>query len=639
MVESTMLSSSQLADQLSSTDESPKYYRYYPRLFASYFNEIGRNNVEKLCNAGYLYYQFILLIDRIIDDKDLSKIPSSIVLQEEAIKILAALFGEESDFWKLWNARRQEYFKSVALEKKLNAQQEASFEAYAQLADMKAAFGKVAIDCIWFLSDQKNVEVYHDLLESHKHFSIGFQLCDDIQDFKEDLIKGQFNWGVHLLSQDDSLKEYTKDAVVLNKLFYIKGVGQKVFKQAIDHFQKALDIVNAINGDSEWKDVIVASQKNAIKDLDIANHYIDTLRKKIENKRQSSPALFFDYSAVSNESIKDGLAYIQSQFDDGYTELKHRMYLGVLDGFDNANQVHESDTFPRALLNDCLLTVARQYAIDLTTFLTRECDYFLQQQNSDDVGGWGYFPTVKEIAADIDDLAQVMQLFIPLNRIDLIDQYCSKPIDIALTQRTSADGGIETWIIPRTNQTALQQKQELFNETRWGKGPDIEVVANFVYALHLLDSDLYKKQITISLEYVVNHQQPTGCWESVWYYGDYYGTYACLRLLACFGEQFSSTMQKAIDYIRETQNTDGGFGQSPQQASDPLSTSLALLAYGFCTKKKDTVINNAIHYLTSCQLPDGSWAAVDFIKPKLLEPYKSKTMTTGFVIKAMSQFE
>src|SRR6187549_325228 len=112
MLESATLSSSQLADQLSSTDQSPKYYRYYPRLFASYFSEIERSNVEKLCNAGYLYYQFILLIDRIIDDKDLSKIPTSIILQEEAIKILATLFSEESDFWKLWNARRQEYFKS-----------------------------------------------------------------------------------------------------------------------------------------------------------------------------------------------------------------------------------------------------------------------------------------------------------------------------------------------------------------------------------------------------------------------------------------------------------------------------------------------------------------------------------------------
>lgn len=639
MLESTMLSSSQLADQLSSTDPSPKYYRYYPRLFASYFNAIEGNSVQKLCDAGYLYYQFILLIDRIIDDKDLSKIPTSIVLQEEAIKILVTLFGEESDFWKLWNARRQEYFTSVAIEKKINTQHDASFEVYTQLADMKSAFGKVAIDCMWFLSDQKNITVYHNLLESHKYFSIGFQLCDDIQDFKEDLIKGQFNWGVHLLTKDETVKEYTQDALVLNKLFYIKGVGQKVFKQAIDHFQKALDIVSTINSDSEWKDVIMASQKNATKDLDIANHYIDTLRKKIEHKKQSSPIVFFNYATVTNDSIKGGLDYIRSQFEDGYSELKHRMYLGTLDGFDNANRVHESDTFPRALLNDCLLAVAKRYHIDITTFLTQECDYFVLQRNCDDVGGWGYFPTVKEIAADIDDLAQVMQLFIPLNRVDLINQFCTTPIHIVLTERTSADGGIETWIIPRTNQTTLQQKQELFNETRWGKGPDVEVVANFVYALQQLDSDRYQKQISASLNYVISHQQPTGCWDSVWYYGDYYGTYVCLRLLACFGEKFSATMRKAIDHIHEAQNTDGGFGQSSHLPSDPLSTSLALLAYSYYTKKRDDVVKSATNYLASCQLADGSWAAVDFIKPKLLEPYKSKTMTTGFVLKAMIQFE
>jgi squalene-hopene/tetraprenyl-beta-curcumene cyclase len=639
MLASAILSGSQLADHLSSTDPSPGYYRHYPRLFALYFNTIEAGSVDRLCDAGYLYYQFVLLIDRIIDDKDFSVVPASIVLQEESIKLLTSLFGVENDFWKLWNARRQEYFKAVGIEKKLSAEQSASFEAYADLADKKAAFGKVAIDCMWLLSSQKDREVYHDLLESHRHFSIGFQLCDDVKDFKEDIVKGQFNWGVYLLNQKEAIKEFADDASIRNKLFYIRGVAQQVFTQAIDHFKKALEIVERMNIDSEWKDVIIGSQKNAIKDLDIANHYIETLRKKIESKKQASAPQFFMYPSVSDSCIKGGLDFIRSQFADHYTELKHRMYLGKLDGFDNTDQVHESDTFPRALLNDCLLAIARRYNIDVTTFLAGECDYLIEQRNMDDIGGWGYFPTVKEIAADIDDLAQVMQLFTQLGREDLVMKFCARPIQIALTERASEDGGIETWIIPKYHQTETQKKQELFNQTRWGKGPDVEVVANFIYALYLADSNKYQEQISKSLDYIVSQRKPEGYWESVWYYGDYYGTYACLRVLSLFENKFSSASIKAIEYIRKTQNADGGFGLSSQHGSDPLSTSLAVLAYSFYTKKKDQTMSNALDYLKSCQLADGSWPAIDFIKPKLLEPYRSKTMTTGFVLKALIQFE
>jgi len=468
MFESTILSSNQLADQLFSNDHSPKYYRHYPRLFSDYFKDIGNNQLAELSDAGYLYYQATLLLDTLVDDHDFSTLPKSLVLQEETIKILTSIYGLNSSFWELWSERKREYFEAVAIEKKLPSMTDVLFETYTDLADKKSAFGKVAIDCLWHLSKHKSNEVYQDLLESHRHFSIGFQLCDDIKDFEEDITKGQFNWGVYLLNQKKNVKEYFTDASVLNKLFYIKGVAHEVFKFAIDHFQKALDIIERINVESEWKNVVIEMKKTAIRDLDIANHYIETIRKRVENKKQSATH-FFTSASVTNPSIKRGLDFIQSQFEEGYSDLKHRMYLGALDGFDNASQIHESDTFPRTMLNDCLFAVAERYNIEMTAFLTNECDYLIEQRNIDEVGGWGYFPTVKEIAADIDDLAQVMQLFIHLDRSDFIDQFCSKPILIALTERTSADGGIETWIIPKYNQSEIQQKQELFNQTRWGE--------------------------------------------------------------------------------------------------------------------------------------------------------------------------
>ena len=44
------------------------------------------------------------------------------------------------------------------------------------------------------------------------------------------------------------------------------------------------------------------------------------------------------------------------------------------------------------------------------------------------------------------------------------------------------------------NLNDLQKIQNEFNTNKWGKGPDVEVVANFIYSLHLIDK---KKQSEI----------------------------------------------------------------------------------------------------------------------------------------------
>jgi hypothetical protein len=98
------------------------------------------------------------------------------------------------------------------------------------------------------------------------------------------------------------------------------------------------------------------------------------------------------------------------------------MYLGELDDFCNENDVHESDTFQRTILNDCLLDILiKENSLDQNYFhFKNELDYLISKVNKDDIGGWSYFPSVKEISADIDDLGQVIQLFFKLGRNDLI---------------------------------------------------------------------------------------------------------------------------------------------------------------------------------------------------------------------------
>ncbi len=614
-------------------DKSPKFYHYYPRLFKVYFRNIDDKTLKVLSDAGYLYYQSILKIDSIVDDKDMSCFSQTLILQEEAIKRLTSVFGLNSVFWEYWERRKKEYFDAVTIEKKLDYSNIALSD-YEDLADKKSAFGKIAIDCLHILSNNEDILVYQTLLKSHKFFSVGFQLYDDVKDFREDIEKGQFNWAVYELKKKIDFENI--DIRKLNKLLFISNVGQEILGKSIKYFKKSVNLLQNLDRDSEWLNTVKEVLQTIVGYLDVTCGYIKTIEKKIEIKNNILDIQFFEYKSIKNNIIRRGLDFIKSDFEKNYVDLKHIMYLSMVDGFENNNEVHVSDTFQRALLSDCLISVSKKYNLDISAFLVRESDYFISIRNIDDIGAWSYFYTVKEIAADIDDLGQIMQLFINSGNVEYVEQYCKKAIDTVLFERADASGGIETWIIPHKDITNLQKKQEYFNKTKWGKGPDLEVVANFVYALFLYNKNLYKTQIDKSLKYIIGQQQKSGFWQSRWYYGCYYGTYVCLRLLKKVNK-YSEQIQFAIKSIIKNQNRDGGFSLSKDGESDPLTTSFALLSLKLFLPVDNVAVLKATRYLEESQITDGSWSAVNFIKPKINEPYKSKTLTTAFVLKAFCE--
>ena len=142
-------------------------------------------------------------------------------------------------------------------------------------------------------------------------------------------------------------------------------------------------------------------------------------------------------------------------------------------------------------------------------------------------------------------------------------------------------------------------------------------------------------RIKQSIHYILKQQNNNGYWESRWYYGKYYGTYICLKLLKEFEEDYSTETQKALDYLINSQNNDGGFSIEENGTSDPLSTSFSILGLKLFLDKDSEIIDKAVEYLGGIQNVNGFWSAVDFIKPKVHEPYKSKTLTTAYVLKAI----
>ena len=255
---------------------NPKFYLFYPKLFLNK-EKVDDTFVDLLCISGYLYYQSVILMDTIIDEKDNSKYPLAIVCQEESIKILTHIFGLNSNFWSLWNLRKFEFFKAVSLQNELIKKKNVSILEFETLSDFKSSFGKIAIDSIFTLQNNNDKRTYDQYINSHKYFSIGFQLLDDVNDFKIDKINNQFNFAVYELSKIVNFETYNNNEQVLHKLLFIKNVGQNLLRKAIEYFESAENEIKDLNNEP-WTDVIREMKSKVINQLKITNQYIEELR-------------------------------------------------------------------------------------------------------------------------------------------------------------------------------------------------------------------------------------------------------------------------------------------------------------------------------------------------------------------------
>ena len=562
------------------------------------------------------------------------------ICQEETVKLLCGLFKPGTEFWEYWNMRKMKYFEAFSLEGSGNINKETD---YFDLADFKSELGKVAIDALHLLSDKKNAGSYKNLLLAHRNFSIANQLIDDIQDITIDRDQKQFNWVLrHLfdLLADNGVDTKNLNHEQLKKHLYSSNLAIHYYKKANTFFAKALRHAEKAQA-VLWKEHLKKLYTKNAHRIDTIRGYNLVLRTKA-NIRKEANSLISEIPikipkiTLGKYNLSPSIAYLLNECESGYTDLKHIMYLSNLEGFANNNEIHIGDSFQRAILADLFYDIHTRYPVNLSKIIDKEINYLVKQRNYDAIGGWSYFPSVPEIAADIDDLGQIAQLLIKSRRFDFLEKYGMKPINFAIEHCLVKGGGLKTWIIPRDKRNEYQERQHYFNQTKWGEGPDVEVVANFLYALYLIDPFKYKKTINQQTDYLINAQAPEGYWKSRWYYGNYYGTYICARMLNSTNNSVNEKpIQNAFNYILKTQNTDGGWGMNGLD-SDALNTSFALQSLKLIKPEKAKLqISKAKAFILSCRQKDYSWEPVNFIRPRFNDPYRSRTLTTACVLKSL----
>ena len=333
-----------------------------------------------------------------------------------------------------------------------------------------------------------------------------------------------------------------------------------------------------------------------------------------------------------------GLDFIVKEWSAEFRDAGHSMVFPHFLGFTGDHERHYGDVFQRAIIADALCDADDALGGALRPPIRREVTYLVGRRLTRGVGGWSYFPTLPELPPDADDLGQVIQVLVRSGCASLADEHAAAALRVLFGDCTLADGSFETWIIPARDRSAEQQRQLDAAREKWGTGPDAEVMANLLYALTLYDAPRFAVECRQGAEYIERVQQRDGSWTCRWYFGPYYGTYACARSLRAL-RSGAASLTRAADFIRRAQNPDGSWSQPSSKSGDALSTALALLGLAAAMPASDvesedmTRATRARAWLEENGDGDG-WPSCVFIRPSKLHSYGSRPITTAYVMKA-----
>jgi squalene-hopene/tetraprenyl-beta-curcumene cyclase len=120
-----------------------------------------------------------------------------------------------------------------------------------------------------------------------------------------------------------------------------------------------------------------------------------------------------------------------------------------------------------------------------------------------------------------------------------------------------------------------------------------------------------------AIDYLIESQQTDGSWYGRWGVAYIYGTCFALRGLAAMKEDdHEYYIQRANEWLRSVQNSDGGWGEScasydngsfTPTRSTPSQTAWALMGLMAGGDSHSSSVMHGIEYLLSTQNEDGSW--------------------------------
>lgn len=565
------------------------YYLFYPQLFKEAFYIKDSEKVNLLSIAGFLFYKSLIYVDKIVDNQTSDEIKGqyfqlSLVCQEESIKILASLFPIENEFWKHWNNRKLEYISAQKAEKKDYS--ELDSETFFNIADNKSAFGKVAIDSLALLSNQMELsKAYQALLKSHRYFSIGRQLYDDVSDVKEDFVNKQANYAIYKLRhicEEKGINFQKLDAVYLEKYLYVLGVSEEILYEAINHFDQAISIVESFVGSSSiWIETIKAYSEITKRLIVKQSAYIKQIKSQVElsNKKIETQR---DFSKRTIEDrITQGLEFVNKKLlEDGNWE-------------EYINSAGASNTWATSFISSFLYEVVDSRKIinfdKIKSFLLskyeKEFSYNDFAPRDGDSTTFGLL-ALYQMGVDIKSKLPTWIKYQHIN------------------------GGFSTYIAE--DRGDLKELMGSYKESDFGmwENPQICVSAVALYLMQLLKHNYNLEEKVNSLKYFILNAHKNSIWDSYWWTSPFYSTSFIIKASFMNNDKdLQSPCINAIKNILQLQSRSGAFGDSfiPESSFYTGLVIDSLCCSDTIITRNLPAIEKSITWIINNQYRDGSW--------------------------------
>lgn len=291
----------------------------------------------------------------------------------------------------------------------------------------------------------------------------------------------------------------------------------------------------------------------------------------------------------------------------------------VLKGISNLLKCQNLDGgFPFIAGFEVTCTVAAGIALTDTEFdlktLSQMAEYIARQQQSD--GGWSYAEDARQ--TDVDDTSCCVEF---LRAVDP-DKYkvCISKAEAYLCALQNEDGGFPSFP---------------------GSPSEITMTAGALNALAPQAAE-YTDIFERGLQYIISQQRSDGCFERSWSLSEGHAIFRSLlamrnRNFVCSPqllENIRTAEAKVLDYLRKSQNSDGGWGQQFGDTSDVISTSYNLIALSIVGDTE--TLEQGAHYLVMQQDEEGKFLSIpDQAAPRPI-PYDVPILTSIFALIALS---
>ena len=238
-------------------------------------------------------------------------------------------------------------------------------------------------------------------------------------------------------------------------------------------------------------------------------------------------------------------------------------------------------------------------------------------------GGWAFefendlYPDIDDTSVIIMDLAEVR---LPLEEEPQRQEALRRGLQWLLGMQSS-NGGWAAFDKDNTNTLVVKIPFCDFGEVL--DPPSVDVTAHIVEMLGRLGYRGDFPPVRRALAYLKSEQEEDGPWFGRWGVNYIYGTGAVLPALEAIGEEMSQPyIKKAVQWLVDHQNSDGGWGETcasyvdpslrGQGESTPSQTAWALISLLAAGEAGHPATQRGIGYLVTTQREDGTWDEPQF---------------------------